>query len=313
VNHGGNDGQRPRRASLGIVLLTLACLALTVTLVPAVGTLRQPAPHTRPPSGAGGSTGNEGEVAGHPSGNTWLAYWGALRVFGRVTRTRLRSGLATDLLTGPAANWATPGTVITNLDTAVGSPYGPGDKVVALTFDDGPSPIYTAQLLHILVGDHVFASFEIIGENGARYPSLLRQEVAEGMVLVSHTWSHVDLTTLPASALPVQLDQTDRLLENFTGHPVRCLRPPGGLTDAAVLAALGQRGLAELYWDVDPSDYLKPPASVITQRVLSALHPGAIVILHDGGGDRSQTVAALPSIISGIRARGYQIVPVCEG
>jgi peptidoglycan/xylan/chitin deacetylase (PgdA/CDA1 family) len=264
--------------------------------------------------GAAGSTGNEGEAAGQQSGTNWLAYWGGLRIFGRATRMRLRSSLVSDLLSSPGvANWAVPGTVISNLDTAADSPYGAGEKVVALTFDDGPSPIYTPQVLAVLVADHALASFEIIGEYGALYSAILRQEVAEGMVLVSHTWSHVDLNTIPTAALPVQLDQTDLLLQNVTGHPVRCLRPPGGRTDAAVLAELGQRGLAELYWDIDPSDYLKPPASVITQRVLSALHPGAIVIFHDGGGDRSQTVAALPSIISGIRARGYQIVPVCEG
>jgi len=78
-----------------------------------------------------------------------------------------------------------------------------------------------------------------------------------------------------------------------------------------VHAQLRARGLAELVWDVDPSDYLRPPAGVIARRVLAALHPGAIVILHDGGGNRSQTAAALPAIIRGIRAAGYQIVPVC--
>ena len=78
-------------------------------------------------------------------------------------------------------------------------------------------------------------------------------------------------------------------------------------------AQLRMRGLAELDWDVDPSDYLRPGAAVITRRVLAALHPGAIVILHDGGGNRSQTVAALPAIIAGIRAAGYQIVPACAG
>ncbi len=212
-----------------------------------------------------------------------------------------------------ATDWAVPGTVIYNLDAAPGSPYKPGQKVVALTFDDGPSPIYTPQVLQILVADHVPASFQIIGQNGAAYPDLLRQEAADGMSLANHTWTHVDLTTLAPSGWAGQVVQTNSLLQSITGHPVRCLRPPYGYTDSAVVAQLGQRGLAELYWDVDPSDYLRPGASVIAERVLSALHPGAIVIMHDGGGDRSQTVSALPAIISGIRAAGYQIVPVCEG
>jgi len=97
------------------------------------------------------------------------------------------------------------------------------------------------------------------------------------------------------------------------GRPYRCLRPPYGLSDAAVDARLRVRGLAELHWDVDPSDYLRPGAAAIARRVLAALHPGAIVIMHDGGGNRSQTVAALPAIIRGIRAAGYQIVPACAG
>jgi len=212
-----------------------------------------------------------------------------------------------------ATDWAVPGTVIYNLDTAPGSPYKPGQKVVALTFDDGPSPIYTPQVLQILVAEHAPASFQIIGQNGAVYPDLLRQESAAGMALVNHTWTHVDLATLPASQWTGQVDQTDFLLQGITRYPVQCLRPPYGYTDSAVVSQLGRRGLAELYWDVDPSDYLRPGASVITKRVLSALHPGAIVVMHDGGGDRSQTVSALQGIIDGIRAEGYQIVPVCAG
>ena len=225
----------------------------------------------------------------------------------------LALGTALRPVTAAQVDWVVPGTVVRNLDTAPGSPYGPGRRVVALTFDDGPSPVYTPQVLGILVTDRVAASFEIIGVHGASEPDLLRQEVADGMALVNHTWNHVDLTAIAPAAWPAQVDQTDVLLQGVTGHPVRCLRPPSGRTDATVVAQLAARGLAELSWDVDPSDYLRPPASVITGRVLGALHPGAIVVLHDGGGDRSQTVAALPGIISGIEAAGYQIVPVCGG
>jgi peptidoglycan-N-acetylglucosamine deacetylase len=206
-----------------------------------------------------------------------------------------------------------PGSVIRNLDTALGSPYHLGEKVVALTFDDGPSPVYTLQILRILTAARAPASFEIIGLYGAAYPGILRAENAAGMVLVNHTWTHVDLMLLPAGSWPAEVERTSSLLRGITGRPVRCLRPPYGLSDPQVQAQLRVRGLAELGWDVDPSDYLRPGAAVITRRVLAALHPGAIVILHDGGGNRSQTVAALPAIIAGIRAAGYQIVPVCAG
>ena len=206
-----------------------------------------------------------------------------------------------------------PGSVIRNLGTAPGSPYHRGEKVVALTFDDGPSPVYTPQILRILAAARAPASFEIIGMLGAAYPGILRAENAAGMVLVNHTWAHVDLALLAAGSWPAEVDRTSSLLRGVTGHPVRCLRPPYGLGDPEVEAQLRVRGLAELGWDVDPSDYLRPGAAVIARRVLAALHPGAIVIMHDGGANRSQTVAALPAIIGGIRAARYQIVPVCAG
>jgi peptidoglycan/xylan/chitin deacetylase (PgdA/CDA1 family) len=213
----------------------------------------------------------------------------------------------------PPGDWAVPGSVIRNLDTAPGSPYHRGEKVVALTFDDGPSPAYTPQILRILAAARAPASFEIVGLHGAAYPGILAAENAAGMALVNHTWTHADLALLPARRSPAEVDRTSRLLRGVTGHPVRCLRPPYGLGGRAVDAQLRRRGLAELGWDVDPSDYLRPGAGVIARRVRSALHPGAIVIMHDGGGNRSQTVAALPAVIRGIRAAGYQIAPVCAG
>ncbi|HVX20199.1 MAG TPA: polysaccharide deacetylase family protein [Acidimicrobiales bacterium] len=211
----------------------------------------------------------------------------------------------------PPPSWVVPGTVIYNLITAAGSPYHPGQKVVALTFDDGPDPTYTPQILQVLTAYHVPAAFQIVGYEGAEYPGLLAQEAADGMTLTNHTWTHVDLRTQTPAQWVSQVDATDNLISSVTGQPVRCLRPPYGDTNASVLAQLGQRGLAELYWDVDPSDYLRPGTSVIVQRVLGALHPGAIIGMHDGGGNRSQTVAALPAIIDGARAAGYTFVSVC--
>jgi peptidoglycan/xylan/chitin deacetylase (PgdA/CDA1 family) len=206
-----------------------------------------------------------------------------------------------------------PGSVIRNLDTAPGSPCQRGEKVVALTFDDGPSAVYTPQILRILAAAGAPASFEIIGLLGAAYPGILGAENAAGMALVNHTWTHAGLALLPAWRWPAEVDRTGRLLRGVTGHPVRCLRLPYGLGDRAVDARLRARGLAELGWDAGPSDYLRPGAAVIARRVLAALHPGAIVIMHDGGGNRAQTVAALPAIIRGIRMAGYQIVPACAG
>jgi peptidoglycan/xylan/chitin deacetylase (PgdA/CDA1 family) len=212
----------------------------------------------------------------------------------------------------PAKGPALGGLVISNLSQIPGNLYPPGTRVVALTFDDGPSPAFTPQVLNVLTQNHVPATFQIIGRQGAAYPYLLRAAVADGMTLTNHTWDHVDLTGLAPFGWQREVDQTSQLITSVTGQSVKCLRPPYGATNRSVVGQLAQRGLGELMWDIDTADYLRPPASVIAQRVLSALHPGAIVIMHDGGGDRSQTVAALPAIIQGIRAAGYQLVAICN-
>ncbi len=202
--------------------------------------------------------------------------------------------------------------VIHNLTDLPGHLYAKGQKVAALSFDDGPTPSYTPQILQVLEQYHAPAAFQIVGYEGAANRGILQREVADGMTLTSHTWDHTDLSKLDPAGWAGEVDRTTALITSVTGKPLKCLRPPYGETSAAVVAQLAQRGLAELMWDVDPSDYLKPGAGVITQRVLGALHPGAIIAMHDGGGDRSQTVAALPAIIRGIRAAGYTLVSVCN-
>jgi peptidoglycan/xylan/chitin deacetylase (PgdA/CDA1 family) len=158
------------------------------------------------------------------------------------------------------------------------------------------------------------ATFQDVGYEVAARPDLVAAEVNAGMTVTNHTWDHTDLTKLPASGWSGEVDRTSALITQITGQPVKCLRPPPpyGATDSGVLNQLAARGLGELLWDVDPSDYLRPSVAVIVSRVLSALHPGAIVGIHDGGGDRSQTVAALPAIITGARAAGYTFVAVCN-
>ena len=211
----------------------------------------------------------------------------------------------------PASGPALSG-VIFHLTDLPGPLYAKGQKVAALTFDDGPNPTYTPQILQVLEQYHVPAAFQIVGNEGAANRKLLVREVADGMTLTNHTWDHTDLSKLSPEGWAGEVDRTTDLITSVTGKPLECLRPPYGRTSPGVVAQLGQRGLAELMWDVDPSDYQKPGAGVITNRVLAALHPGAIIAMHDGGGDRSQTAAALPAIIRGIRAAGYTFVSVCN-
>jgi peptidoglycan/xylan/chitin deacetylase (PgdA/CDA1 family) len=212
----------------------------------------------------------------------------------------------------PIGGPSVAGLVISNLSNLPGGLYPAGDKVAALTFDDGPNPTFTPQILQVLTQYHVPATFQIVGYEGAARPDLLKAEAADGMTLTNHTWDHAGLTSLNPAQFAGEVDATTNLIQSTTGQTVKCVRPPYGYTNGSVVAQLAQRGLGELLWDIDPSDYATPGAGVIVSRVLAALHPGAIVILHDGGGDRSQTVAALPAIITGIQAAGYTLVPVCN-
>jgi peptidoglycan/xylan/chitin deacetylase (PgdA/CDA1 family) len=219
------------------------------------------------------------------------------------------------LLPGPPPPVGGPtvaGLVIANLSNLPGGTYPPGDKVAALTFDDGPNPTYTPQILQVLTQYHVPATFEIVGYEGAARPDLLKLEAADGMTLTNHTWDHASLSSLNPGQFAGEVDATTNLIQSVTGQVVKCVRPPYGYSNASVVAQLAHRGLGELLWDIDPSDYSTPGTGVITNRVLSALHPGAIIIMHDGGGNRSQTVAALPAIITGIQAAGYTLEPVCN-
>lgn len=181
---------------------------------------------------------------------------------------------------------------------------------VALTFDDGPSP-WTPALLDTLRAYGVPATFFDIGSRARAYPDLVRRQVTEGHSVGGHTWTHPKLTSLSNDSIRAQVGETNRYLESLTGRRVTCVRPPYGSRNARVLSIFGELGVNSLMWSVDARDWERPPASVIAARVLSRVQPGSIVLLHDGGGDRSQTVAAVPMIIEGLRARGYAFTAVC--
>lgn len=202
---------------------------------------------------------------------------------------------------GPVSRvWNTPG---------ASSP--PGAPVVALTFDDGPDPKWTPQVLAVLRRYRVPATFFVVGKNVAGNRQLVRNEAAAGHSVQNHTWSHAYLTRLPAGGYSHQIDDTTRAIEGQTGAPVRCARPPYGALNAAALNQLGARQLTTVTWSVDPSDYRRPGAGVIAQRVVASTRAGGIILLHDGGGNRAQTVAALPAIIEGLRARGLGFASLC--
>jgi peptidoglycan/xylan/chitin deacetylase (PgdA/CDA1 family) len=191
------------------------------------------------------------------------------------------------------------------------APGAGGSLAVALTFDDGPWPHSTEQILTILTRRQAPATFFVVGRQVQRYPELVRREVAAGMAIGSHSWSHPQpFDRLPAARIHDEIARGRRTLQPLGIHPVG-LRPPGGAASPAVAAAAQELGDRTVLWSVDPADWQPGVTSdQLVQRVLAAARPGAIVLLHDGGGDRSATVAALPTIIDGLRRLGLTLTVV---
>lgn len=183
-------------------------------------------------------------------------------------------------------------------------------KTIALTFDDGPWPGQTDAILNVLKANGVPATFFLVGGRATLYPDLVRREVAEGQLIGSHTLGHRGLSGLTPAQVHVQIGHGSDRIRRITGVQPTWFRPPYGAMTGVAWREVRDQGLRVVNWDVDSLDWRQPGAKQIAANVLSAAHPGAIVLMHDGGGDRSQTVAALPEIIAGLRAQGYVFVTV---
>ncbi|MEV8635615.1 polysaccharide deacetylase family protein [Streptosporangium sp. NPDC051023] len=181
---------------------------------------------------------------------------------------------------------------------------------VTLTFDDGPHPPYTGQILDILERYGVPATFFCVGLNvSARTDEVIRMR-ENGHVVGNHTWSHPFLLDLSRAQLVEQIERTDEAVTDAGGTPSRLFRPPYGARTPEAVGWLTEQGVTTVLWDVEPLDWALPGADVIVRETLERTRPGSIVLLHDGGGDRSQTVAALPAMIEGLLERGYRFVQV---
>ncbi|WP_159424752.1 polysaccharide deacetylase family protein [Streptomyces sp. TLI_053] len=179
-------------------------------------------------------------------------------------------------------------------------------KVVAITVDDGPDPRYTPAVLALLDQYGIRASFFLIGENAAAHPDLVREVAARGHHIANHSWSHPDLSGLSAAKVRDELGRTSELLGRLTGRAPTWFRAPGGGWSPTVLKVGAELGMRPMAWSVDPQDWATPGTDVITKRLEKELRPGAIVLTHDGGGDRSQTVAALRTFLPLLIDSGYR-------
>lgn len=229
---------------------------------------------------------------------TTLLIVGLLTLAGLVTGI----GLAPAALARQSTALQAPGSIISR-----GNPNLPD---LALTFDDGPNPPYTSNILAILRQFGIEATFFCIGRQVAAYPDLVRQEEAAGHTIGNHTWSHPSLPALSAPQILAQLTMTSDIVQKTIGVRPRFFRPPYGALNAQVLAQVDQLGLTTVLWSDDPQDWSRPGTNVIISRVLSQVSNGAIILMHDGGGDRSQTVAALPTIIETLHQRGFRFATI---
>jgi peptidoglycan/xylan/chitin deacetylase (PgdA/CDA1 family) len=188
---------------------------------------------------------------------------------------------------------------------------GGRSKDIALTFDDGPGP-YTPEILDVLERFHVRATFFAIGKMERYFSASTIRQIHDGDVIGDHTETHPQLATLSAHEQHEQLFEDIVRIELLGGDRPTLFRPPYGSYNATTMRELHRLHLLMVLWSADTEDYLRPGVPVIVQRALEGAKPGAILLMHDGGGNRAQTVAALPTIITKLRKRGYNLVTVPE-
>jgi len=206
--------------------------------------------------------------------------------------------------------------------------YGSSNKELAITFDDGPDPDWTPKILDVLKREHTPAAFFLIGLQAQKFSSVTRRVYAEGHEIGNHTFTHPDISNIGSRYMQVELNLTDRLFASYLGVRTILFRPPYSVdqepdTEDQVrpLELTQSMGYITVGNKIDPNDWRDNPrrtAEQISADVLAHLPPcqpydqqcGNIILLHDGGGNRAQTVAALPMIIEGARARGFEFVPV---
>jgi peptidoglycan/xylan/chitin deacetylase (PgdA/CDA1 family) len=187
----------------------------------------------------------------------------------------------------------------------------PEKKVIALTFDDGPWPNTTAKVLDILKKNRIKSTFFVVGQNVKNYPDLTKQIVADGHIIANHTWHHW-YHQMNAQAAAYEVANTTDIIYQTTGVRTSLFRPPGGIMNNGVAAYAKNNKYAVIMWSADSMDYSRPAVPRLMNNIFREAKPGGIVLMHDGGGDRSHTVKALPEIISRFRKQGYEFVTVPE-
>ncbi len=267
------ERRRAVRRRRGVAVVVLATLVLVAVLVTTAGGGRAPAPAGDRPVVRVGS-------GGHPATTR--------------DRVRLREQTAIDHVLSY---------------TSFISRGSPNKPEVAMTFDDGPGP-FTTRVLAVLRRQRVRATFFAVGEEAQDFGAALTAVVRAGNVVGNHTQTHPTMGALSGRAQQRQVEDQEVLVGAHGVPPERLYRPPFGSYDRTSLSLLKRRRMLMVLWDVDTDDYTRPGVDAIARTAVDRARPGSIILMHGGGGDRSQTVAALPSIIRGLRAKGLRPVTV---
>ncbi|HEX8835207.1 MAG TPA: polysaccharide deacetylase family protein, partial [Abditibacteriaceae bacterium] len=187
-------------------------------------------------------------------------------------------------------------------------PLRPGQKLIALTFDDGPWPQYTREILDVLHDHDVPATFFVLGSNVKNYPKLTRAIRDEGHVIGTHSWSHPSRPRDPRG----EIERTNKIIERTVGFSPLLFRPPYGILRNGLAREAKRHGQAVVIWSIDSHDWRHGTSDSIYQTLMRQASRGGIALMHDGGGNRRSTARALPRVIESLRARGYRFVTVPE-
>lgn len=183
------------------------------------------------------------------------------------------------------------------------------DRDIALTIDDGPHPVWTPQVLGLLARLDIRATFCVIGQNVATHPDLVKRVLDGGHQIANHTYTHpMDLATMSSPLVNSQIHRTTDLVTRAGGPAPTLFRAPGGAWSVTILASASAAGMRALDWSVDTRDWARPGVAHVVDVLLTKTHPGSIILDHDGGGDRSQTVAALTTALPRLIDQGYRFV-----
>lgn len=196
------------------------------------------------------------------------------------------------------------GEMLTQIDTP--------EKVIALTYDDGPNPIYTRRLLRVLARYQVKATFFVIGNQVEQYPEIIQDIRLQGHELGNHSYSHRQLILTSRAVIRSEIAKTDQLLRRNGVHQAIHFRAPFGYKRIRLPLVLSQLKKKNVLWNVDPRDYWASSSKTVVDHVLDRVSPGSIVLLHDGRGDRTLTVEATAQLIPKLQSQGYRFATVSQ-